>query len=1098
VKEVSEMRGGIIAVILIAMVLILVIPTACAGPKFELSSLEITPSEVATGQQATVGADLVNLKDVEATYTIQLKVDGEVVDTKEVTIDAGAKERVSFSYSTETLGTYEVEINGLAGTLEVVNPPEFQVSALETSPAEIVAGESFDISADIENLGEVEGEYTATLTVDGNVMDTTNITLDAGATEKVSFTSSLASAGIHTIELGDLTTTVTALKPAQLEVSSLEVTPVLTLPGKETTVESDVTNMGEVEGSGTITLKVNDVEIDTRTVTLTGGASDKTSFNVIRDLAGIYEISVDGQSASLTIADVETYENSMYHYSFSYPTGWQVDESDAPEMVRVTQPGIATLHTLTGSLAAGTSLDDFYAIFVGISKSNFPDLQELYRSEIIEDGVVVAYDVVFTYTDGGIKSKMRAFLSTKGGYGFSAWAEASESSYQQNESLLEACLKSFKPPEVAVGQYTNTTHGFSITLPTNWDGLVTGERTPLLIIKNPVGESLIYVYIYVSRIFEETIAKDYALDVADIWSEEPGYKIVSQSDVNLGEDTQGYEVVFTYNENGFAIKRKVVSVIRGTQAFIVIPYTLTSTYDSKRSTIEQLTNSFTLVEPRPFGVSRQTSYFRWQGEIVTLDPALAEGGGGGIIGAIFSGLVKLDKDLKVVPDIAEKWEISEDGKVYTFYLRKNSKFHDGKQVTAHDFKYSWERACDPETDSRKALLFLGDIVGAKEMLAGESTELSGVVVIDDLTLEVTIDGPKPYFLDKLAYCTAAVVDKANVARGMNWTDKPNGTGAFKLKEWKKDELLILERNTDYYLEPARLENIVFQIFAGQPMMMYEQGEIDTTGVYIDDLDRVLDPENPLNKELMTGTSIDISYLGFNVNMPPFDDPKVRRAFAMALDMDKILEVSLKGNAERAGGFLPPGIPGYNDELEPLPFVPEQAKQLIAESKYGSVNNLPPIVFYTLYALGPAEEAMIGMWQQNLGVKVEVEIIEELEEWYERSRRREFQLFSGGWNADYIDPQNFLEVLFHSQSEENRFAYSNPEVDTALEEAAVERDEETRLKMYQDIEKMILTDLPAVPFYQSWKSHVLVKPYIEGYYLAPIGINIWQDISIKPH
>jgi len=269
-------------------------------------------------------------------------------------------------------------------------------------------------------------------------------------------------------------------------------------------------------------------------------------------------------------------------------------------------------------------------------------------------------------------------------------------------------------------------------------------------------------------------------------------------------------------------------------------------------------------------------------------------------------------------------------------------------------------------------------------------------------------------------------------------------------------------------------------------------------VYIDDFDRVRDPQNPLNQDLMVEPSIGISYLGFNVTMPPFDDPKVCRAFALALDVDKILEVSWKGNAERSGSYIPPRIPGYNEELEPLPFDPEQAKQLIAESKYGSVDNLPPIVFYDLFSLGTAEEAMIGMWQQNLGVTVEVQIIEELEEWYERSHNREFQLFSSSWYADYIDPQNFLEVLFHSESEENRCAYSNPGVDAALEKAAVEQDEGTRLKMYQDVEKLILAELPVVPLSHSWKSHVLVKPYVEGFYLTPIDANYWAKIAIKPH
>ena len=156
------------------------------------------------------------------------------------------------------------------------------------------------------------------------------------------------------------------------------------------------------------------------------------------------------------------------------------------------------------------------------------------------------------------------------------------------------------------------------------------------------------------------------------------------------------------------------------------------------------------------------------------------------------------------------------------------------------------------------------------------------------------------------------------------------------------------------------------------------------------------------------------------------------------------------------------------------------------------------MLYSLYSVDPVEEAAVAMWRQNLGVEVEAQVIEELEELLELRHNHELQLFFSGWQADYIDPQNFLEVLFHSQSEDNDSAYSNPEVDAALEKAAVEQDEEVRLRMYQDIEKMILEDLPVAPFYQSTKRHVLVKPYVEGYYLAPIGIHIWKDISIKPH
>ncbi|MEE9399959.1 MAG: ABC transporter substrate-binding protein, partial [Dehalococcoidales bacterium] len=770
----------------------------------------------------------------------------------------------------------------------------------------------------------------------------------------------------------------------------------------------------------------------------------------------------------------------------------------SPELVYIQKPDIVGIGIAVILLPTVVSQEEFLNITIKDSENTVQDYKLLSQKEIRENGATAGYEIDYEYTVNGVEWRGRSLLMKRGRYGFALSGDARESVYELNKPLLDACLESFMPPVVAVGSYTNPAEGFSITLPAGWDGLETGERTPLLEINNPAEESPIYINIYMERIFESTTAEEFAKNIASLFSDLTDYKIESQGEVTLGRATQGYEVIFTSDQNGLTIRRKIVSVIRGTQAFTTLVFTLASTYDERQSTIDELVGSFTLEEPKPFGASRQTSLFLSEGEIVTLDPALAETGAGGIVGAIFSGLVMLDRNLKAAPDIAKSWEVNDDGTVYTFHLREGVKFHDGKPVTARDFKYSWERALAPETDSRKARLFLGDIVGASEMLDGEATELSGVRVIDDLTLKVTVDGPKPYFLDKLAYVTAHVVDRANVARGMNWTDNPNGTGPFKLKEWKKDELLILERNDEYYLEPAKFEHVVFQIFAGRPMMMYERGEIDVTDVNLPDLERVTDPTSTLNQELMTTPSIGIGYLGFNVTKPPFDDPKVRRAFALALDMDKIIEVSFKNNADRATGFMPPGIPGHNQELEPLPFDPEKAMQLIGESKYGSIDNLPPVVLYALYGLGPHEEAAIGMWQMNLGVAVEAQIIEELEEWYERGHHHEFQLFFGGWIADYVDPQNFLEVLFHGKSEENRFAYVNAEVDTALEEAAVERNEEARRRMYQEIEKIILEDLPAVPFYQSWKEHVLVKPYMEGYYLAPIGINIWKDISIKPH
>ncbi|MGE5374090.1 MAG: peptide ABC transporter substrate-binding protein, partial [Bacteroidota bacterium] len=178
------------------------------------------------------------------------------------------------------------------------------------------------------------------------------------------------------------------------------------------------------------------------------------------------------------------------------------------------------------------------------------------------------------------------------------------------------------------------------------------------------------------------------------------------------------------------------------------------------------------------------------------DPATTLGSGDKLV---YSGLVSLDPNLNLVPDLAESWEVSADGTVYTFHLRQNAKFHNGKPVTAQDVIYSWERAASPKLASDTALTYLGDIVGIKELAAGQAGAPSGLAALDDHTLQVTIDAPKPYFLYKLTYPTAFVVDKENVESGPEWYRQPNGTGPYRLKEWKRFDSIVYEANPDFYL-----------------------------------------------------------------------------------------------------------------------------------------------------------------------------------------------------------------------------------------------------------------------------------------------------------
>jgi len=498
------------------------------------------------------------------------------------------------------------------------------------------------------------------------------------------------------------------------------------------------------------------------------------------------------------------------------------------------------------------------------------------------------------------------------------------------------------------------------------------------------------------------------------------------------------------------------------------------------------------------GISGSETLFLSGGGPSSLDPAIARSSDVlEYIVEIFSGLVCYKPDLELVPDMAQSWEKSADGKTYTFHLRPEAKFHDGKQVTASDFKYSMERACDPATGSQTAMTYLGDIIGVEEKLLGLAEEVSGIKVIDDHTLQITIDAPKEYFLSKLSYPTAFVIDKTNVESGKNWWKTPNGTGPFQLKSWD-DSNMILERNELYYLEPAKVKHVVYRIWGGLPMMMYEDGYIDVTDVYLSDIERALDPTSSLNKELLITPDFNLSYMGFNSTKPPFDDARIRQAFSHAIDKDKIVKLVLKNITRKADGILPPGMPGYSENIHGLAFNPELAKKLIAESKYGAVSALPPIILTTsgMGTVSSVEAALVDMWRNNLGVEVEVRQLDPGKYFFVLMEEKD-ELYFSGWGADYPDPQNFLDILFHSGTEDNIGEYYNPAVDELLEKARVETDNETRMNLYHQIEQLIVDDAACLPLTFD-VSYTLVKPYVKDLPLTPLWMPRLKYVSIEPH
>jgi len=470
----------------------------------------------------------------------------------------------------------------------------------------------------------------------------------------------------------------------------------------------------------------------------------------------------------------------------------------------------------------------------------------------------------------------------------------------------------------------------------------------------------------------------------------------------------------------------------------------------------------------------------------TLDPALVgDVTSAFVVRQLFSGLVRLSPGLEPEPDLAEAWELGPDGRTYTFRLRPEARFADGTPVTADDVRYSLERAADPRlAPSLPARTYLGDIVGVREKIAGQAESIAGVQVLDERTLTITIDSPKSYFLAKLAHPTSFVVDRRAVEQGgPRWTERPNGSGPFTIERWEHDRLLVLARNPAYYRQPARLDRVrmLIGVAASNPQVLYEEGEIDITSVPPYALARVRDANNPLSRELLRVPQLSLFYIGMNVRLPPFDDPKVREAFSLLLDRQKIADLSLQGAAQPAAGILPPGMPGYDPEL-PLPGPDAaRARALLAESRYGGVAGLPPIVAY-----GGWSTALRNVAERDLGLTIEVRTYEDFGAFLDALSTNTLPMFSSGWIADYPDPENFLDVLFRTDSGENHFAYSNPEVDSLLDRAAVEADETTRQALYREAERRILADAPLIPLYHDVE-YMLVKPYVRGLELTPMGI-----------
>ena len=536
--------------------------------------------------------------------------------------------------------------------------------------------------------------------------------------------------------------------------------------------------------------------------------------------------------------------------------------------------------------------------------------------------------------------------------------------------------------------------------------------------------------------------------------------------------------------------RSVMVTARGfTSGIALVLYSGKELFADSSTHVDEFTRSLTVSAPIVNGFARDELLVVDSGETdnpLENDPATARSSGG--FDLVFSGLVTYDRDMNLIPDLARGWVVSDDGRVYTFHLQPGAVFHNGRPVTADDVVYSWERAAAEAAGSDTVMIYLGDVQGVREMHDGSADHIRGLTVVDAHTLRVTLTQPVPYFLLKLTYPTTFIVDRENVERGGNWWLTPNGTGPFRFTRQVTREYRQYERFEAFYGEKPQIKSILHLLYQGTSLQLYENGRIDYAFVGGRNLTRFTDPSEPLSGQLKTTVRLCTGYFTMDTTLPPFDDVKVRQAFAMAVDKEKYARLIGRNGVLPAAGLYPPALPGYDREFKGLEFDPEKARALLSESRYGR-GDMPPVTISTSSYGNSVPEgisALAQMWEENLGITVTIQNIDP--DYYQDvlESDRHGQLISEGWCADYPDPENFADVLFHSGNDMNRANYSNPGLDRLLEDARVEPDPVKRMAMYSRAEKIIVNDAPAI-FLTHSKVYVLVKPYLQGFEPRPMNI-----------
>ena len=470
----------------------------------------------------------------------------------------------------------------------------------------------------------------------------------------------------------------------------------------------------------------------------------------------------------------------------------------------------------------------------------------------------------------------------------------------------------------------------------------------------------------------------------------------------------------------------------------------------------------------------QTFTYRILDNISSIDPQIVEDtDGSDVVRDLFEGLLNQDENGELVPGVATDWDVSDDKMTYTFHLRDDAKWSNGDPVTAGDFVYAWRRAADPATASPyQWFISLMSLENGDAVVAGDmAPEELGVEAIDDTTLEVRLTSPLPYFPQMVVHSTTFPSPQSVIEEhGSAWTNPANfvGNGAFVLTEMNPGESIVREKNDQYWdAENVILDKSVALIINDENVALtrYRAGELDMTDIPAGQFPRLRDE---YGEEAHSFPKLCNYYYTFNLSdsgPEAFKDPKVRRALALAVDRDIIVNNVMAGGQPPAYVFTPEATAGFEAPETELASMTqserdERARELLAEAGYGEDN---PLTFDMVYNTSEAHQkvavVLSQMWKQKLGVQAQLSNME-WKVFLEERGNQNFEMARGAWCGDYNEASSFLDLL-QSDSGYNDGKYSNPEYDQLLEDALTADD---TTPLYTRAEEILAEDMPVIPLY----------------------------------